>query len=119
MAWTALNPRWTDWREKRVWLVGASSGIGLATARMAAERGARVLLAARSEEVLAKVAAELGRKSAYVVADVGRREDVQAISDKAMSTFGGFDTWVNNAGVSIRRLTPCTKLAASCPSTTR
>ncbi|AWN44008.1 SDR family oxidoreductase [Methylobacterium durans] len=88
-------------REQIIVITGASSGIGLATARMAAERGARVVLAARSEDVLAKVADELGDRVAYLRADVGRREDVQAIADKAIATFGGFDTWVNVAGLTV------------------
>ncbi|MDH2309231.1 SDR family oxidoreductase [Methylobacterium brachiatum] len=88
-------------REQVIVVTGASSGIGLATARMAAERGARVVLAARSGEVLAQVANELGPKAAYVVADVGRREDVRAIAEKAVATFGGFDTWVNVAGLTV------------------
>jgi len=37
----------------------------------------------------------------YVVADVGRRDDVHRIAQHAISTYGEFDTWVNNAGVSI------------------
>ncbi|WP_410824387.1 SDR family NAD(P)-dependent oxidoreductase, partial [Methylobacterium oryzisoli] len=75
--------------------------MGLATARMAAERGARVVLAARSEDVLARVADEIGARAVHVAADVGRREDVQAIADKAIATFGGFDTWVNVAGLTV------------------
>ncbi len=59
------------------------------------------MLAARSEDVLAQVAAEFGPKAAYEVADVGRREDVQAVADKAVATFGGFDTWVNVAGLTV------------------
>jgi NAD(P)-dependent dehydrogenase (short-subunit alcohol dehydrogenase family) len=82
-------------------VTGASSGIGLATVRMAVERGARVVLAARSEDVLARVAAELGDRAVHVVADVGRREDVQAVADKAIAAFGGFDTWVNVAGLTV------------------
>ena len=85
-------------------ITGASSGIGLTTARMAAARGARVVLAARSGDVLAKVQAEIegaGGKAVHVVADVGRRADVQAIADRAVAAFGGFDTWVNVAGLTI------------------
>jgi short-subunit dehydrogenase len=85
-------------------ITGASSGIGLVTARMAARRGARLVLAARSEEALRQLAEEInsaGGEAVYVVADVGNEEDVRRISEKAQERFGGFDTWVNNAGVSI------------------
>lgn len=85
-------------------ITGASSGIGLVTARMAAKRGARLVLAARSEHALKQLAEEInssGGEAVYVVADVGREEDVREISEKAQERFGGFDTWVNNAGVSI------------------
>lgn len=85
-------------------ITGASSGIGLVTARMAARRGARLVLAARSEEALRQLAEEItsaGGEATYVVADVGSEADVRSISEKAQERFGGFDTWVNNAGVSI------------------
>jgi short-subunit dehydrogenase len=83
-------------------ITGASSGIGLATARMAAARGARLVLAARSENALRRLTEEIkarGGEAVYVVADVSRREDVRAIAAKAREAFGGFDTWVNNAGI--------------------
>ena len=90
--------------EQTMVITGASSGIGLVTARMAARGGARLVLAARSEEALKKLTGEIkadGGEAAYVVADVGKEEDVQRIADKAIERFGGFDTWVNNAGISI------------------
>lgn len=90
--------------EQVVVITGASSGIGLVTARMAARRGAKLVLAARSEEALRKLTDEIkeeGGEAVYVVADVGYEDDVRRISDAARRTFSGFDTWVNNAGVSI------------------
>ena len=82
-------------------ITGASSGIGLTTARMAAERGAKLVLAARSEDALRELADEIreeGGEAAYVVADVRDRDDVREIAAVAEDTYGGFDTWVNVAG---------------------
>lgn len=91
-------------KDQVVVITGASSGIGLVTARMAAERGARLVLAARNEEALKTLSGELtqrGHAAVYAAADVGREEDVQQIAELAIRTYGTFDTWVNNAGVSI------------------
>jgi short-subunit dehydrogenase len=85
-------------------ITGASSGIGLATAKMAAELGARVVLAARDPEGLASACVEIegsGGRAITVIADVANLDDVHSIADRATEAFGGFDTWVNNAGVSI------------------
>ncbi|NMG21878.1 SDR family oxidoreductase [Brasilonema bromeliae] len=85
-------------------ITGASSGIGLVTARMAAKQGAKLVLAARNEDALRQLVDEirgLGGEAIYVVADVGQEEDVNRIAQRAIAEFGGFDTWVNNAGVSI------------------
>ena len=85
-------------------ITGASSGIGLATAHMAAEQGARLVLAARSENALRQLVDETTRRggqAVHVVADVGREEDVRAITQKAIEAFGGFDTWVNDAGIGV------------------
>jgi short-subunit dehydrogenase len=90
--------------EQVIVLTGATSGIGLATARLAARRGARLVLAARSEEALEKLADELsaqGTQVAVVPADVSRAEDVHAIAEAATERFGGFDTWINNAGIGL------------------
>ena len=85
-------------------VTGASSGIGLVTARKAAERGARLVLAARSEEALRRLTDEItggGGEAVYVAADVSKQDDVSRIAQEAQDAFGGFDTWVNNAGVFI------------------
>ena len=85
-------------------ITGASSGIGLVTARLAAKRGARVVLNARNDEALRQVTDEInaqGGEAIYVAGDVGNLEDVEKIADAAIRRFGGFDTWINNAGVSI------------------
>ncbi|GAA5512789.1 3-phenylpropionate-dihydrodiol/cinnamic acid-dihydrodiol dehydrogenase [Deinococcus carri] len=83
-------------------LTGASSGIGLSTARMAARQGVRLVLAARSEQALRQLTQEIvdgGGQAVFAVADVSREEDVERIAELARATYGGFDTWVNNAGV--------------------
>lgn len=90
--------------QQRIVLTGATSGIGLVTARMAAREGARLVLAARSEDALRRLTNEInsrGGESIYVVADVGSESDVRRIAESAIERFGGFDTWINNAGVSI------------------
>ena len=91
-------------KDQVIVITGASSGIGLVTARMAAKRGARLVLNARNEEALRRVTKEInaeGGKAIHVAGDVGLAYDVQKIADEAIRRFGGFDTWVNNAGVSI------------------
>lgn len=85
-------------------ITGASSGIGLATARRAAEAGACVVLAARNERALRSVVEDLtarGARAICVVADVGELADVRRIADAALKQWGRIDTWVNNAGVTI------------------
>lgn len=91
-------------KEQVIVITGASSGIGLTTARMAARQGARIVLAARNEEAMRKLEQEInasGGQAVGVVADVGNEADVRKIADTANSRFGGFDTWVNNAGISV------------------
>jgi short-subunit dehydrogenase len=86
----------------RVLVTGASQGIGRALVVEAASRGARVLAAARSEELLATLAAEVkaaGGTIETVKADVTRPEDRRAMVDAATRHFGGLDVLINNAGI--------------------
>ena len=90
--------------EQVIVITGASSGIGLATAKMAARLGARVVLAARSQDALAQAVDEIkqaGGDAVFVVADVGVRGDIEKIAAAARDRFGGFDSWINDAGVMI------------------
>jgi short-subunit dehydrogenase len=90
--------------EQVVVITGASSGIGLCTALSAAERGAKLVLVARSKEVLGDVARtidEQGGEAVAVAADVADRAQLQNAADTAIARFGRIDTWINDAGISI------------------
>jgi short-subunit dehydrogenase len=85
-------------------LTGASSGIGLCTARLAAQRGAKLVLVARSDatlQALEKEITDTGGDVIHIVADVANRERMLFVAQEAVSLFGRIDTWINNAGVSI------------------
>nr|WP_255553588.1 SDR family oxidoreductase [Caenimonas aquaedulcis] len=85
-------------------ITGATSGIGLCTAQLAAQRGAKVVLVARSTGVLESVVRlirESGHDAIHLVADVADRAQVAAAAQAAIDAYGRIDTWVNNAGVSI------------------
>src|SRR5215216_8017384 len=85
-------------------IVGASSGIGLVTAKMAARRGARVVLSARNARDLARAVDEIraeGGRAVHQAADVADFAQVQAIAETAVREFGHVDTWVNNAAVAV------------------
>ncbi len=90
--------------EQTLVVTGATSGHGLCTVQMAAARGARVMLVARDEAALRQIVQEIrgeGGTADFVVADVGNKEDVDRIAQRTIERFGGFDTWVNNAGVGV------------------
>lgn len=87
---------------KVVVITGASSGLGEATARYLSTRGAIVVLGARRVDRIQSLADELTRNGSKAIAlatDVTRHEDVKALVDAAVKTFGRIDVLINNAGV--------------------
>jgi short-subunit dehydrogenase len=88
--------------EKVVVLTGASSGFGRGAAVELARRGARLILAARREDLLEELANECRAEGSEAIActtDVSRRPDVERLADAALTSFGRIDVWINNAGV--------------------
>ncbi len=82
-------------------LTGGTSGIGLTTARMLAEQGAKLFLIARNEEALIAIRDEIragGGEAEFAVADVADHGALEAAAEKAVEVFGHFDTWINDAG---------------------
>src|SRR5829696_3492393 len=83
-------------------LMGASSGIGRETALRFAERGARLVVSARSEKGLASLVEEIqdkGGEAVAIPADVSEFEQVKAVADGAVEAYGRLDTWVHLAAV--------------------
>lgn len=84
---------------KVVIITGASSGIGEATAKLLAENGAKVVLSARREDRLQKLAEEIGIHAAYRKSDVASLEDMKALAAFAKEKFGRIDALFANAGI--------------------
>jgi NADP-dependent 3-hydroxy acid dehydrogenase YdfG len=92
--------------EERVLLItGASSGIGAATARRAAEAGYRLVLGARREDRLRELASELGgaERAIAVPCDVTEWDDDRALAQAALDSFGRIDAVFANAGFGAQR----------------
>ena len=88
--------------DKIVVVTGASSGLGEATARLLSAQGATVMLGARRADRLESLAKEFerhGGKALAVTTDVTRREQVKALVDSAVQTYGRIDVMINNAGL--------------------
>lgn len=99
-----MKPNFKPLDQQVMVITGASSGIGLATARAAAREGVKLVLAARNDDALTSLVAEIssaGGDAIHVAADVGIRADVERIAQEAIARFGTIDTWVNNAGISL------------------
>lgn len=85
---------------KVVVIMGATSGIGRATAELLMKRGAKVVISGRREERLQEIASEAKNSEniAYKVADVSNADEVQEVVDLAVKKFGRLDVIYNNAG---------------------
>ncbi len=84
---------------KHIVVTGASAGIGLVAATMLVERGARVSLIARRQEMLDAAVADLGPNSAGFAADVGDKTQLDAALDAAAAHFGPIEALFANAGL--------------------
>lgn len=88
-------------KDKVIIVTGASQGIGLSTARLLSEKGAKVVLAARSKEVIKKLEAELPESFA-IVTDLRKEEDIKKMVDSVIKKYKKIDILINNAGQGIR-----------------
>ena len=91
-------------RDKVVIVTGASSGIGLACARLFGSCGAKVVMAARSEEKLRELAPSVGQDVLCVKTDVSVEADCENLVGRTLERFGRIDILVNNAGLSMRAM---------------
>ncbi|NMM39206.1 MAG: SDR family oxidoreductase [Glaciimonas sp.] len=82
-------------------ITGASSGIGEAAARLLAQEGVHVILAARRRERLDSLASELGNAASIIETDVASKAQVAALFNQVRERFGGLDLLFNNAGIGI------------------
>jgi NADP-dependent 3-hydroxy acid dehydrogenase YdfG len=89
-------------KDKIVVVTGASSGLGEATARLLSAQGATVVLGARRADRLQALAKDLegrGGKALALTTDVTRREQIKALVDSAVQSYGRIDVMINNAGL--------------------
>lgn len=89
-------------KNKVVVITGASSGLGEETAKYLAEKGAIVVLGARRADKLEEIVNDIkakGGTALYQVTDVTSKVQVQALVDKAVTTYGKIDVLINNAGI--------------------
>ena len=95
----ALNPPVRDWKDRRCWIIGASTGIGAALAEALAARGARVAVSARRAEPLAKLAVRFGESGALALPlDITDATALEGAAAKIAASWGGIDLVVVMAG---------------------
>ncbi|MEL6496523.1 MAG: SDR family oxidoreductase [Cyanobacteria bacterium J06623_7] len=101
----------SELKNKVVIITGASSGLGEATARRLAQKGAKLMLAARREERLKELVEEIGKAGGtakYQITDVTDREQLEALAQATLKAYDRLDVLINNAG-----LMPLSPLAAN------
>ncbi len=91
------------YQDKKVVIIGGTSGIGLATAKMLLDGGARVLVTGRSQAGLESAQKELGKGGVVVSSDARSLTDIDALASRAKAEFGIFDLLFVNAGFSALR----------------
>ncbi len=94
----SLNPRITDWQGRIVWLVGASTGIGRATARAAARAGAKVIVSARTASALGRVSCARTRAARRMALDATDRARLHDAAADIVRAHGRIDLVVYCAG---------------------
>ena len=96
-----------DFKNKTVWITGASSGIGEAFARAFYKEGAKLILSSRRKEELERVKTELGGSASHIYIlplDLADSASLPQKTEEAIAAFGPIDVLVNNGGVSQRSL---------------
>ncbi|KRA76371.1 short-chain dehydrogenase [Caulobacter sp. Root656] len=93
-------------KDKVAVITGGNSGIGLATAKLFAEEGARVVLTGRRDEVVKAAVAEIGPQAVGLVGDVASQAHHDAVAELVRQRFGGLDIYMANAGINTITPTP-------------
>src|SRR6187401_312878 len=94
----ALNPKFENWKDRRVWIVGASTGIGAALAEDLLAKGAKVAVSARKREPLEAMASKHGGNVAVLPLDINDAPALAAATQQIVARWGGLDLLVLMAG---------------------